>query len=202
MGKGRSPSVVATCQKCGKEFHPWHPKPERINKFCSRECAPQGRKPTLTDIPCEHCGVIFRPLARRRQFCSRACYVAKTQGKVLTSGGYVLVYRPDYPGVKKSKQVLQHRLVMEEMLGRRLKPDETVHHKNGIRDDNRPENLELWQVHQPKGVRASEAKPIQEAYDWLIAALREASTDEDGDFYVSLRIPADVAQRLLASSGG
>lgn len=42
---------------------------------------------------------------------------------------------------------------MEEMLGRPLRPGENVHHINGVRDDNRPENLELWVTSQPSGQR-------------------------------------------------
>jgi hypothetical protein len=46
---------------------------------------------------------------------------------------------------------------MEEMIGRYLVPGENVHHRNGVRDDNRPENLELWTSPQPAGVRAGDA---------------------------------------------
>lgn len=66
------------------------------------------------------------------------------------TNGYIIVRVPE------RGKVLQHRLVMEQVLGRYLWPFENVHHKNGIRSDNRPENLELWVKPQPQGQRVSD----------------------------------------------
>lgn len=65
-------------------------------------------------------------------------------GRSMHSDGYVLVYAPWHPAGRNSKgYVLEHRLVMERLLGRYLTPRELVHHKNEVKDDNRPENLEI-----------------------------------------------------------
>ncbi len=77
-------------------------------------------------------------------------------GKRLTSGGYIYVYALDHPRSSKANQVLEHRLVMEEHLGRYLLPTENIHHKNGIKTDNRIENLELWSRTQPVGQRVED----------------------------------------------
>lgn len=59
----------------------------------------------------------------------------------------------------------EHRIVMEKYLGRKLEKGETVHHKNGVRDDNRIENLELWSTSHPYGQRVEDK--IAWAYEIL-----------------------------------
>lgn len=67
--------------------------------------------------------------------------------------GYVFLRNTGHPDAYKNGSIMEHTVVMSTMLGRSLLPGENVHHKNGVRNDNRPENLELWTTKQPKGQR-------------------------------------------------
>lgn len=77
-------------------------------------------------------------------------------GRHVTGQGYVMVQAPGHPNADRLGRVLEHRYVMAELLGRPLLPEETVHHRNGSRTDNRPENLELWSNRQPPGQRVAD----------------------------------------------
>ncbi len=86
-------------------------------------------------------------------------------GHIYSGHGYILVWKPTHPNVSKLGYVLEHRLVIEEELGRLLKVEEVVHHINGIRDDNRIENLALFATqkeHIQKCHVAREGLPLTE----------------------------------------
>jgi hypothetical protein len=66
-------------------------------------------------------------------------------GRKKTNEGYILIYFPNHRQAASDGYIFEHRLIMEKILGRYLNPKEVVHHKNEIPDDNRLENLELFE---------------------------------------------------------
>jgi hypothetical protein len=78
------------------------------------------------------------------------------KGGYKTRNGYVEILNPQHPNAGKRGYVKEHTAVMSSHLGRPLLPDDTVHHKNGIRHDNRLENLELWASKHPSGQRVED----------------------------------------------
>lgn len=133
-----------TCKTCGVALS------KTALTYCSTACMWQDRR-TLVTKTCTVCGADYtvKPSeAETSKYCSRAC---KDQGLRLTGpgartvrqDGYISVYYPTHPDADTNGRILEHRLVAEQKYGRRILPTEQVHHINGVRADNRPENLEV-----------------------------------------------------------
>ena len=81
--------------------------------------------------------------AQKRQERNAILNKIRREKETYDKAGYVLIYRPEHKSARKTGYIFKHRYVMSKILGRELYDDEIVHHKNGIKDDNRPENLEI-----------------------------------------------------------
>ena len=125
--------------------------PEEWKKYLSKErkrYAEKGRKkyPNI----CIVCDKKFYSVRKDRKYCSRKCISTGKHngrwsgGKHKNNKGYIMVYSPHHPNKVAGNYVLEHRLVMEKHIGRFLRNEEVVHHKNNIKDDNRIENLQLF----------------------------------------------------------
>lgn len=79
----------------------------------------------------------------QKQKLSKAKQIKGIGHKKKRKDGYVAIFFPSHPKSNKDGYIMEHDLIMECNIGRWLKDDEVVHHKNKIKDDNRIENLEL-----------------------------------------------------------
>ena len=141
--------IPRECPGCGGAFT----SRESKAKYCSWACYNRGRVKHHPK-PCKWCGEIFKPECARIQFCSYECVGrARRLGEIASrprsdepwkdARGYVMRYEPEHPMADGRGTIKEHRYVMAAHLGRMLTPDEIVHHRNGIVDDNRPENLQI-----------------------------------------------------------
>ena len=102
------------------------------------------------------CGKLKSQYSKKCRECNAPSLL--TLGRIPTwrkdiSTGYIV---GDIRNATGKHEIRQHRYIMEEHLGRKLLDHENVHHKNGIRDDNKIENLELWSTSQPPGQRVQD----------------------------------------------
>lgn len=160
--KGRQKMIFSKCNTCGIEKWAMFPTRDTYNcaKCTARKAIVEGNKvlnsyPHKDNCKCHRCRM-------GKGYFKGANNPMWNGGEKKLKSGYKLVFLEDndpmhcmcsYDG---ENYVMEHRLVMARYLGRPLTKKETVHHKNGIRDDNRIENLELWSGNHSAGQRLSD----------------------------------------------
>lgn len=154
--KPRHGDTVA-CLICGTEFYRQPAFIKENRRFCSPKCAHIGISKPAVIKSCAHCGkeMKLKPSqAVTRRFCSKEheslARIVRPTGRhhngrqvLINAQGYLTAYEPTHPRAGRGGRVLEHRLIMENHLGRLLTRIEQVDHMNRIKTDNRVENLRL-----------------------------------------------------------
>lgn len=182
------------CQHCKKEY-------DHSTKDCCFQCYRLIKKygsviPDHWNRTCEGCSIKFLSKCYNVKYCVDCAYKFRLKRNLgqhrkrnnidlnapvkpkkkngeghLSNTGYVYITRAGHPNAKYKGRMFEHTFVMAEHLGRPLKKGESVHHKNGVRNDNRIENLELWSRSQPTGQRLEDkikwAKEFLEEYGYI-----------------------------------
>ena len=187
--------VDRECEQCGASFTASVAVVAAgRGQFCSYACRGEANR-TQIGRKCEACGATFevpphRVEAGQGRYCSRRCArMSQNPAGVRTNkDGYA------EERISPKQWVKQHRLVMEQALGRPLRDGENVHHLNGQRADNRLENLELWYDKQPKGQR------VHDKREWAQWFLLEYEADFPSEF--SPHLPCACAAVRCGARGG
>lgn len=145
------------CKRCNKNFEYTH----GLTKYC-KQCDKElhylrhketMRRRQLRDPKyCIDCNTIIYYKSTRckkcanilKKQCRKGTGNPKWRGGTTYRHGYKYLYAPNHPNARDN-YVREHRIVVEKYLGRYLTDKEVVHHINGIRDDNRPENLIVFE---------------------------------------------------------
>lgn len=194
----RAEETTFACKQCGGPFSykpayltAYRKKFGKDPLYCSKPCSDLGRRADSDEknkAVCKNCGKEFyrtrRPesgtIYREQQLCGKQCkneWVSKVyrekhglpQVTKRVKRGYVVLRFPAANG-KPAHEKLEHRDVMEKVIGRPLHEEETIHHRDGDRQNNVPENLELRAGNHGPG------QAVEDIMAWCVEMVRRYPT--------------------------